>query len=54
VRSPEGRDERILYRVRRLLRIAKGAEGDRPQPVTVAANELAEGVSVTVHMPGEQ
>ena len=54
VRSPEGGDERILYRVRRLLRIAKGAEGDRPQPVTVAADELAEGVSVTVHMPGEQ
>jgi hypothetical protein len=54
VRSSESRDECILYRVRRLLRIAKSTESDRPQPVTVAADELAERVRVTVQMSGEQ
>jgi hypothetical protein len=52
--TPECGDERILYRIRRLLRITEGAESDRPQPVTVTADEFAEGVRVAVHMPGEQ
>jgi hypothetical protein len=52
--APECGDERILYRIRRLLRITEGAQSDRPQPVTVTADEFAEGVRVAVHMSGEQ
>jgi hypothetical protein len=54
VRPPEGRNERILYCVRRLLRIAEGPQGDRPQPVAVAAEQLAERVRVAVNVPTEQ
>ena len=54
VRTAECGDECILHGVRRLLRITESAEGDRPQPVTMAADEFAEGVRVAVHMPREQ
>jgi hypothetical protein len=54
VRIAECGDEPILYRVRCLFRIAKSADRNRPQSLTVAADDLAEGVRVTIHMPGEQ
>jgi hypothetical protein len=54
VRTAECGDERILHRICRFFRIAKGAECDRPQSVTVAADDLAEGLRVASHMHGEQ
>ena len=55
VRGPaEGGDHRVLERVGGLLRVADRAQRDRPQPVPVPAEQLAERLGVSGHMPAEQ
>ncbi len=50
----EGRDQRVLQRVGRVLGVAGGAQGDRPEPVPVAGEELTEGVRVAGEVRLEQ
>ena len=54
VGRPVGRDQRVLYGVGRLLAVAQGTQGDRPQPVAVPADELAEGVPVAGDVGAQQ
>ena len=50
----EGGEQRLLDGVGRLLAVAEGAQGHRPQPVAVATDQLAERVRVPVDVGGEQ
>ena len=43
LRAPEGRDHRLLERVRGVLRVAGGAQRHRPEPVAVAREQHPEG-----------
>ena len=54
VGPPEGRDHRLLERVRRIVRVADDAQGDRPQPVLVAQEQRAEGLLVPGQVQPEQ
>src|SRR3712207_7217538 len=40
--------QRVLEGVGRLLAVTDGAQGDRPEPVAVAAGQFGEGVAVAV------
>ena len=54
VGGPVGRDQRVLHGVGGLFAIAEGAQGDRPQPVPVPADQLGEGVRVTADVRAQQ
>jgi hypothetical protein len=41
-------NQRLLHRVRGLLTVTQGTQGDCPQPVAVPACELAEGMGVAI------
>ena len=47
---PEGREQRVLQRVGRLLAVAEGAQRHGPQPVPVPADQLGERVGIAVRM----
>jgi len=53
-RPAESGDHRVLQRVGRLLGVADGTQRDRPQPVPVPAEQLAERLAVSGHMPAEE
>ena len=50
----EGGEQRVLQGVRGLLGVAEGAQRDRPQPVAVPADQLAERVGVAVGVRAQQ
>jgi hypothetical protein len=54
VRCPVGGDQGVLDGVGGFLPVSLGAQGHGPEPVTMAAHELAEGVLVTRDMAGEE
>jgi len=54
VGTAKGRDERFLHSVGGHLRIASGSQGDRPHPVAMATEDLAERVSVASAVGREQ
>ena len=54
VGAPKGRDEGFLYGIGGHLRVAGGPQGQRPHPVTVATEELAESVGVAGAVCREQ
>src|SRR5919112_611308 len=47
-------EQRVLDGVGGLLAVADGAQGDGPQPVAMAADQLGEGVRVTVDVRAQQ
>ena len=49
-----GRDQGVLERIGGVLPVAGGAQGDRPQPVAVPREQLAEGVGVAGEVGLEQ
>ena len=51
---PERRQQRVLQRVGGLLAVAERAQRDRPQPVAVPADQLAERVGVAVGVGAQQ
>ena len=53
-RAPEGRDHRVLQRIRRVLGVVQRPDGNRPQPVPVPGEQLAEGIGVAVDMQPQQ
>lgn len=53
-RGTEGGDQGVLDGVGRFLTVAEGAQRHGPQPVPMAAYQLAEGVGVTGHMASEE
>ena len=54
VGRPVRREQRVLDRVGGLLAVAEGAQGDRPQPVAVPADQLAERVRVAGDVGAQQ
>lgn len=48
--GPEGGDQGVLDRVRSLLTVAQGSQGDGPEPVAVAPYKLTEGIRVPCDM----
>src|SRR5690606_36511526 len=51
---PERVDQAVLKGVRRLFGIAERTQGNGPQPVTVALDQLTERVRVPAHVPPKQ
>ena len=54
VGRPVGRQQRVLQRVGRLLAVAERAQGDRPEPVAVPADQLGERVRVAGDVGAQQ
>ncbi len=54
VGGAQGGHEGVLDGVRGLLAVARRAQGDGPQPVPVAAHDLAEGVRVARDVRGDE
>ena len=53
-RPAERGDHRLLQRVRGVIRVVQRAQGHRPEPVAVAAEQLAERVGVAVGVAAQQ
>lgn len=51
---PEGGHECVLNSVRGFLPVSQGAQGHRPEPVTMPAYELSESLGVAPDMAGQQ
>ena len=47
-------EQGVLHRVGGLLAVADGAQGDRPQPVAVPADQLGEGLGIAVDVRAQQ
>ena len=52
--TAKGRDERFLHSIGGHLRVAGGPKCDRPHPIAVATEDLAECFSVAGAVCGEQ
>ena len=52
--APVRREQRVLQRVGGVLRVAESPQRDRPQPVAVPGDQLAEGVGVARDVAGQQ
>ena len=53
-RAPEGRDHRILHRIRRVLGVIQRPDGNSPQPVPVPGEQFTEGVGVAIDLQLQQ
>lgn len=54
VGCPEGGHESVLHSVRGFLPVSQGAQGHRPEPVTMPAYELTKSLGVAPDMAGQQ
>jgi len=53
-RAPERRDHRVLQCVGRFLRVGERPDRDRPQPLPVPDEQLAEGIRVAIDVQAQQ